>query len=198
MRTAEKINAHTRQLPPLKRGDKCFVQNQTGNSPKKWDCSGTVMDVLPHDKYAVQLDGSRYVTNRNRQYLRRYEPARLTMTPSPLPLVLRSGIDAQGSRKAERDSVRDNSGNLDEDNCHTHPQHHGSRLQQNDIPIIPTHNMPDANIHRERYGEPSSEQPLSPSPLRDRHSLAETRLRDYNSPGLKETTACSTRLRPRP
>ena len=199
VRTAEKINAHARQLPPLKRGDKCFVQNQTGNSPKKWDCSGTVMDVLPHDKYAVQLDGSRYVTNRNRQYLRRYEPARLTMTPSPRPLVLGSDIDAQGSRKAERDSVRDDSGNLDEDNCHTHTQK-SSRLQQNDIPIIPTHDMPDANEgeHRERYGEPSREQPLSPSPLRDRRSLAKTRLRAYNSPGLKETTACSTRLRPRP
>ena len=33
-KTSEKLNEHTRPLPPLQVGDRCFIQNQTGSKPK--------------------------------------------------------------------------------------------------------------------------------------------------------------------
>ena len=77
VRTTERIDEHARPLPTLKPGDKCFVQNQSGNLPKRWDCSGTVMEVLPHNKYAVMMDGSGRITYRNRRFLKLYVPATL-------------------------------------------------------------------------------------------------------------------------
>ena len=75
VRTSEILNEHAHTLPPLQLGDKCFIQNQTGNAPKKWDRTGTVTEVLDHDRYGVKLDGSGRVTIRNRRFLRSYIPA---------------------------------------------------------------------------------------------------------------------------
>ena len=63
-----------RQLPPLLLGDSVFVQNQTGNSPKRWDKRGVVVESEGNDQYKVRLDGSRRVTLRNRRYLRKFQP----------------------------------------------------------------------------------------------------------------------------
>ena len=71
-RSQEALNAHARQVPPLNIGDKCFIQNGAGNHPKRWDRTGTVTEVLGHDKYCVKVDGSGRVTTRNRKYLRSY------------------------------------------------------------------------------------------------------------------------------
>ena len=49
--------------------------NKSGNHPKKWDRSGTVVEVLPFNQYTVRIDGFRRVTKRNRKYLRGYTPA---------------------------------------------------------------------------------------------------------------------------
>ena len=48
-----------RALHPLKVGDRCHVQNQRGNYPKRWHSSGVIMETLPFDKYVVRIDGSR-------------------------------------------------------------------------------------------------------------------------------------------
>lgn len=74
-KSTERLNEHSRQLPPLQVGDKCLIQNQTGNHPKKWDRSGVVTEVLPFDKYTVKVDGSWRVTQRNRRFLKAYTPA---------------------------------------------------------------------------------------------------------------------------
>ncbi len=79
VRTTEQISEHSRPLQPLRPGDKCFVQNQAGNHAKKWHCSGTIMEVLPHNKYAVMIDGSGRVTHRNRRFLRLYHPVVLNV-----------------------------------------------------------------------------------------------------------------------
>ena len=63
-----------KSLPPLKMGDRCFIQNQHGNHPKRWHSSGEIMETLPFDKYVVKVDGSRRVTSRNRRYLRLFKP----------------------------------------------------------------------------------------------------------------------------
>lgn len=79
-RTSESLAAHARPLQPLVPGDKCYLQNQTGNYPKRWDRSGTVIESLGHDSYIIKVDGSGRLTRRNRQFLRKFEPV-LCKTP---------------------------------------------------------------------------------------------------------------------
>ena len=74
-RTAETLNEHAHPLTPLRVGDRCYVQNQTGNNPRRWDRSGTVTDVHDFDSYSVKIDGTGRVTRRNRRFLRRFVPA---------------------------------------------------------------------------------------------------------------------------
>ena len=56
-------------------GQHVHVQNQTGNTPKRWDKRGVVVESKGHDQYDVRLDGSRRLTLRNRKYLRPFHPA---------------------------------------------------------------------------------------------------------------------------
>ena len=71
-KSSEALNEHVRPLPPLCVGDKCYIQNQAGNYPKRWDRSGTVVQVLNYDSYNVKVDGSGRVTRRNRRFLRKF------------------------------------------------------------------------------------------------------------------------------
>ena len=73
-RAHEDWSAKVKQLPPLLLGDSVFVQNQTGNSPKRWDKRGVVVECGGNDQYKIRLDGSRRVTLRNRRYLRKFQP----------------------------------------------------------------------------------------------------------------------------
>ena len=64
------------------------MQNQAGNYPKRWDRSGTIVDILGHDSYLVKIDASGRVSKRNRRFLRRFTSPSLTIQaplniPSP-------------------------------------------------------------------------------------------------------------------
>ena len=61
-------------LLPLELGDFVSVQDQTGNTPRRWSKTGTVIEILGHDAYLIQIDGSLRVTKRNRQFLSRLVP----------------------------------------------------------------------------------------------------------------------------
>ena len=74
LRSMETYNQHTRPLQDLKIGDHVLVQNQTGNQPTRWDKTGLVTEVLPHDQYLIRMDGSGRCTLRNRRYLRHCSP----------------------------------------------------------------------------------------------------------------------------
>ena len=82
-KSSETLNEHSKQLTPLKIGDKCFVQNQSGNIPTKWQRTGTIMETLNHDQYTVKIDGSGRLTKRNRRFLRVFKPATMTMENAP-------------------------------------------------------------------------------------------------------------------
>ncbi|XP_066924129.1 uncharacterized protein [Clytia hemisphaerica] len=77
---AEERNHHSRMLRDLRLGDRCYIQNQTGNNPKRWDRSGTIKELHGHDSYTVKVDGTGRLTRRNRRYLRRFEPASVDIT----------------------------------------------------------------------------------------------------------------------
>ena len=71
---AENMKQSCRELKPLKLGSRCLVQNQTGRFPRKWDRSGVVMEILPHDQYTIKIDGSGRLTRKNRKFIRYYLP----------------------------------------------------------------------------------------------------------------------------
>ena len=79
----ERWEEHTKALPPLKVDDTVFLQNLTGNYPKRWERTGVVVEVRQFHQYVVRVDGSGRVTLRNRQHLRKYVPFRAT--PSSVP-----------------------------------------------------------------------------------------------------------------
>ena len=84
----ERWSAHTKSLPPLSPGQHVFIQNQraAGNLAKRWDKTGTVIECKGYDKYAIKVDGSGRLTDRNRRYLRSFKPATNTpLLPGPRP-----------------------------------------------------------------------------------------------------------------
>lgn len=62
------------ELQSLTIGDAVQVQNQKGNHPNKWNCTGIVAEVLPNRQYHVVMDGSRRVSLRNRRFLKKISP----------------------------------------------------------------------------------------------------------------------------
>ena len=86
VQTSEKLNEHSKNLEELTVGDRCFVQNQTGNHPKRWDRTGVVVDAGRNDQYTVKIDGSGRVTLRNRRFLRKFKPASMVIQAAPSPV----------------------------------------------------------------------------------------------------------------
>ena len=73
-REHEKWTEHSRTLPALQVGDHVYVQNLVGNHPKRWERTGTVVEVKQFHQYVVKIDGSGRLTLRNRQHLRKFTP----------------------------------------------------------------------------------------------------------------------------
>ena len=61
----------TKSLPWLVTGEQVVIQNQTGNYPRRWDKTGTILEPKGFDQYRVITDGSRRITLRNRRFLRK-------------------------------------------------------------------------------------------------------------------------------
>ena len=64
--TKKKYDRHTRNLPQLQVGDRVRCQNVRS---KKWDRTGTVLEVHDHRQYIVKMDGSGRMSLRNRRHL---------------------------------------------------------------------------------------------------------------------------------
>ena len=86
IRGTERWTAHTRDLQPLAPGSRVMIQNQhgAGKIAKKWDRSGIILEDLGYNKYRVKVDGSGRITDRNRQFLRKFTPVTPGM-PGPTP-----------------------------------------------------------------------------------------------------------------
>ena len=59
------------------------IQNLTENKPKEWNQTGVVIVVGPYNSYYISVDGSRTVTKRNRQFLKKILPFTDTFTTDP-------------------------------------------------------------------------------------------------------------------
>ena len=85
-----------REMDPLSMGDSVQIQNQTGNKPKRWFSTGTVVECLPYRQYQVMVDGSRRVTLRNRKFLKRIDPVCRKQISPPTYIPPTEQIDQSG------------------------------------------------------------------------------------------------------
>ena len=114
IQSSESLNEHVKHLKPLSIGDKCFIQNQTGNYSTKWDRTGSVVDVRDHDQYIVKVDGSGRLTKRNRRFLRSFKPASMavyTVNPGNIGKVI-SQPDAATASPDLEDSSKSHSSTM--------------------------------------------------------------------------------------
>ena len=96
MAVAERLTLNSKRLPPLRVGDNVRIQNQTGLYPRRWERTGTVIEVRQHDQYVIRVDGSRRVTLRNRKFLRRFTPVQRNI---PLGLLVHTSIHTDRQTK---------------------------------------------------------------------------------------------------
>ena len=112
-REHERWNEHTHHLPPLQVGDHVYLQNLVGNHPRRWERTGTVVEVRQYHQYVIRVDGTGRVTLRNRQHLRKFTPFKsdpvnrfLTTSPvaqtqlqdkPPLPVITQPSSDVDQS-----------------------------------------------------------------------------------------------------
>ena len=101
-----------------------MIQNQhgAGKIAKKWDKTGIVIEDLGFDKYRVKVDGSGRVTDRNRQFLRKFTPVTPGM-PGPKPntgIQLFDPTPAQSQVPSSSHSDSQTPNTLDRSHIHQH------------------------------------------------------------------------------
>ena len=150
-RTTESLKEHSRPLPPLNTGDRCYIQNQSGNHPKRWNRSGTVIETLDHDSYLIKVDGSGRVTKRNRRYLRRFTPPSAIIqqpTRAFIPLthpVTTHDTTCQPHNNRNPSTVQqDQHDNLDDVSLQEQPTDH-----QESVPVVQADDLSDPLPHIE-------------------------------------------------
>ena len=70
IRTEEVMTKGTKLLPPLQVGAPVAIQDQSGNTPRRWSKTGRVLESVGHDSFLVKVDGAGRTTKRNRQFLK--------------------------------------------------------------------------------------------------------------------------------
>ena len=196
IRTSENLNKHARPLQPFIPGNKCFVQNQTGQHAKKWYYTGTVVSVLPHDKYGIKMDGSGRVTYRNRRFLRKYAPISLTVQrpTSSIPYHAERSLPVVSDvqERSVLPPVKEKPGRqtvvLKESCAPPEPEvlpPEVGELPPLELEVPPLEARvlpPDPEDLPPQQSSPTSAGKCVPR----REPLARRRLRDFNAPGLRE------------
>ena len=100
VRNCENLEAHSKELQPLREGDSVFIQNQDPSSrrSKKWDRQGIVVTTGEHDQYLVRVAGTGRLTLRNRRFLRRFQEESSTLN-MPMPQTVSRPITRLVSNK---------------------------------------------------------------------------------------------------
>ena len=195
MRAHERWSEHTKRLHPLHVGDHVRIQNQIGNFPKRWDKTGTVIEVRQFDQYAIKVHGSGRVTLRNCKFLHRYLPVITPAKPTSILDDLRCPIPPQiieNPPSQDPPSLTDTPPSPlatmppSPNETHPVPDDSPAPLAQPPGPISP----------------PTDHTPSVSAPSQPTIGLRMlTRLLPYNNPGLKESNTmldtlplrCSTR-----
>ena len=173
---ATRYNAHTRQLSELDPGTPVLIQG----SNKKWKKQGVIVEQLNHRQYRIKVKGSGRVTLRNRRFIRPcsiIQPQATSATTSPReeqrPQII--PIDITSHPPCSPESNTDDNNNTS--TTYTNPG----------AAPLPT---PD-------NGNESSENDINPNVIENntQHKLplAIRKLMTHNKPGLRESTANTSR-----
>ena len=86
VKTCERLDQNSKDLPPLREGDMVFIQNQNQayGKPKKWDREGTIVEVGDNNQYRVRVHGTGRLTLRNRRFLRKFAQMGQTLEANPM------------------------------------------------------------------------------------------------------------------
>ena len=192
VRWSERHNEHTKNLKPLRIGDRVFVQNQEGPHPRKWDRSGLVVDVLPHCKYRVKIDGSGRVTSRNRQFLRLLKTASPTITDLP---PCRNAEDLHATRRPIQSDMSERTDTPPLGKADT-------RVNESVLDVCEQTVSGDESLSVEiestAHNQPQDVVATEEPEVLPKKHLELRRLENYNSPGLRDSVELpKTRLRPR-
>ena len=186
IKTSEKLNESAKKLERLSIGDRCLVQNQTGNNPKRWDRTGVIMDIGQHDQYTVKIDGSGRLTTRNRQYLRKFQPASMQIKPAPKSLNLHGKERMTPEHQIQQKMERNNEKGL-EINRDLVSEHIELHEPEGEEPLMTNSENPT-----ETTLEPMRNTPVTP-PVEEKDSIKPRkvptelkRLMTFNNVGLKE------------
>ena len=139
VRSCEKLEVGSKELPALREGDPVFIQNQDKSSgrPLKWDRQGTIIACKQHDQYLVKVQGSGKLTLRNRRFLRKFQ------IRSPVVQNLGSGAVKDGLSTVQNPIVKDSA----------QPQKKISAQQSSSIPLSTQTLLPDTQT----FPKPSPE-----------------------------------------
>ena len=198
-REHEKWSEHTKALPALRISDHVYVQNLVGNHPRRWERTGTVVEVRQFHQYLVKIDGSGRLTLRNRQHLRKYTPFNAqpndTVIETLSPSV--SSKDHPTFHRESSDEVRPQPHGTVESPIPEDSEERKPRPAVVDVPEdrADVHSAPEAVLPDEQSPPPELEPP--PASAKRHHALI--RLQPHNAPGQKETPPATTArgLRPR-
>ena len=198
-----------KRLPALNVGDCVSIQNQTGNRPKKWSNTGTIVEVLPHRQYKVVVDGSRRITLRNRKFLRKTSP--ITCVTTYPDSVVSQSTDTQHTAN---DTARDKepltslapSPPCSPAQAPSSPTvNRTPNVVQAQVPMptpLEVDEAPNMPLIEDQHGSPqrphrSTTQNIAGGvPRRGKRALAN--LRDYNNPGSAELLVLPTAPPPPP
>ena len=181
MRAHERWSKHTKRLPPLQVEDHVHIQNQIGNFPKRWDKTGTIIEVRQFDQYAIKVNGSGRVTLQNRKFLRKYLPVITPAKPRsilddlrpPIPLQIIENLPSQHPLSLT-DTPPSPVATMHSSPNETHP--------------VPDHCPPPLAQPTSPISPPTDHTPAGSAPSQPPKGLRMlTRLLPYNNTGLKES-----------
>ena len=162
-------------------GDRCFVQNQTGPAPNRWDRTGIIIEAHPHDQFTVKIDGSGRLTTRNRKFLRYFQPASMDIQPAPDSFPLFTNNDPHNPSPNPLPDIIGIDKKQSIENQKT-PLSYEPQTQDVDLDTIP-HIHDDAEINEPPIADQTVNEPKRQA---DKIPTLLKRLLPHNKEGLKE------------
>ena len=189
----ERLSANVKELKPLKVGDACIVQNQSGNYPKRWDKTGTIVAPGDFDQYQLRMDGSRRITLRNRKFLRKVDSFRDTYSPAPV-LTHSKGPTTPAPAPDTTPAPVTTPAPAPDTTPAPVTMPAPPPVESPEPSELPMVHEEIIEIPREEFIEVPDQMPAPPT---SPPSTQLNKLKDWNKPGLKENWSTESKLRPR-
>ena len=156
---ATRYNRSVKVHQPLQMGASVLIQNNSSTSKRRWDRSGTVVEVLPNRQYMIKLNGSGRLTRQNRKFIKQIPHGLVSNTIWTFPINDNITTDSSPSVPPTTTTLPGRTtASTDNTQC-THSQTSG--IAQGLVPQTPS-NLPRAITRLMPYNNPGlCEAPLN-------------------------------------